>query len=276
MTCAGRLGNDRLIWDPFEKAQIVTGDRGDPKDRTEHRGTPADAEPSICRELDPSDAQQVLRLFEARRRLGLDSSEPAPQELTPSPMVLAVGRPILPPPGLEAEEQGLRPSNPLFNAAYFPPKTPPGLEAIVVSECESVRVAPEYDPKAPTRRRLRRPSTVPPRPSISGRLLIPGLLIGGLFVALVMVVVQRLIATVESAPSSDRPNQALHSGPVPAAPVPAGQGVGPGLASSTWVAPMAPSGDAEAPRPSSAAGRATAVPSANRSSPRDTKRLWIE
>lgn len=151
---------------------------------------------------DLSDPRIVLQLFEARQRL---SSAPtiSTHELTPSPMVLATGA---------ASAPGVRPSatdeirdslNPLSISAYHPPKTPPGLEAVPTLERTSVRVAAEYDPKAPTRRRLRRPSTHPPPTMSAERWLVQGILLGGLFVAVVIVLAHQISQRVNWSPAND-------------------------------------------------------------------------
>jgi hypothetical protein len=89
--------------------------------------------------------------------------------------------------------------------SYHPPRHPPGSQAPPPPET-SISVAKEYDPRAPTKPRVRRSSTVPPPPALFGldRMLVWGMVLGGLFVAAVIVLVNKL------APSSG--NAAAHAG----------------------------------------------------------------
>jgi hypothetical protein len=78
--------------------------------------------------------------------------------------------------------------------SYHPPRKPP--ESVVPpAPSVSFSVAPEYDPRAPTRPRVRRSSLRPPPVSQTfglDRMLVWGMLLGGVFVAVVVMLVYRL------------------------------------------------------------------------------------
>jgi hypothetical protein len=87
--------------------------------------------------------------------------------------------------------------------SYHPPRKPP--TSIVPSRpAASFSVAPEYDPRAPTKPRVRRVSTRPPPPLLFGldRMLVWGLVLGGLFVAVVFVLVHRLAPKLSTSHSA--------------------------------------------------------------------------
>ncbi|MGC4070514.1 MAG: hypothetical protein QM784_38780 [Polyangiaceae bacterium] len=77
--------------------------------------------------------------------------------------------------------------------SYHPPRHPPESQAPPPPET-SISVAKEYDPHAPTKPRVRRASTLPPPPALFGldRMLVWGMVLGGLFVAAVIVLVNKL------------------------------------------------------------------------------------
>jgi hypothetical protein len=77
--------------------------------------------------------------------------------------------------------------------SYHPPRIPPESQAPPPPET-SISVAKEYDPHAPTKPRVRRASTLPPPPALFGldRMLVWGMVLGGLFVAAVIVLVNKL------------------------------------------------------------------------------------
>ncbi len=76
---------------------------------------------------------------------------------------------------------------------YYPPRQPPTSIA-PPPVTSSFSVAPQYDPKAPTRPKARRNTSVPPPPLLFGldRMLVWGLVLGGLFVAVIVVIVHQL------------------------------------------------------------------------------------
>lgn len=83
--------------------------------------------------------------------------------------------------------------NPESSISYHAPRRPP--ESIdPPTPLVSFSVAPEYDPRAPTKPRVRRVSTRPPVPLFSGRdrMLVWGMVLGGGFVAAIVVLVHRL------------------------------------------------------------------------------------
>ncbi len=99
--------------------------------------------------------------------------------------------------------------------SYQPPRKPPALQLLLqTQEHLSVRVAAEYDPRAPTLPKVRRRVEAPrARWSYGDHWLVGGLLAGGLFVAGVVVVVHRLALSENTPPVSSAS---------PAAPVTAG------------------------------------------------------
>lgn len=113
-----------------------------------------------------------------RRRAGSLPSVPDAEQ-PPSASVLATDRAIAEPV-----------ERPRYS--YHPPKTPPGMLPPTPIIRERISVVPECDPHAPTRPRMRRGSSLPPPPTAGReRMLLLGLVMGGLFVA-VMVLVQQL------------------------------------------------------------------------------------
>jgi hypothetical protein len=84
---------------------------------------------------------------------------------------------------------------------YHPPRTPPPSIA-PPPVASSFSVAPQYDPKAPTRPRARRNTSVPSPPLLFGldRMLVWGLVLGGLFVAVIVVIVHQLALTAARRP----------------------------------------------------------------------------
>lgn len=88
---------------------------------------------------------------------------------------------------------------------YYPPRQPPTSIA-PPPVTSSFSVAPQYDPKAPTRPKARRNTSLPPPPLLFGldRMLVWGLVLGGLFVAVIVVIVHQLALS-----SSQRPEHAV-------------------------------------------------------------------
>jgi hypothetical protein len=82
---------------------------------------------------------------------------------------------------------------PAESISYHPPRKPPNSVA-PPPPAATISVAPEYDPRAPTKPRVRRISSQPPEVLLFGldRMLVWGMLLGGLFVAIVFILVHRL------------------------------------------------------------------------------------
>lgn len=82
------------------------------------------------------------------------------------------------------------------HSSYHPPCIPPS-SVVPPPDAASVSVASEYDPKAPTKPRVRRNSSGPPPPLLFGldRMLVWGLVLGGLFVAAIVVIVLQFALT---------------------------------------------------------------------------------
>jgi hypothetical protein len=102
--------------------------------------------------------------------------------------------------------------------AYQPPRAPPNSVAPPAA-ASTFSVAPEYDPRAPTKPKVRRRSSAPPSPPplLFGldRMLVWGLILGGLFVGLIVVIVHQLVPgearqAVQFTP--DQPENAPSSG----------------------------------------------------------------
>ncbi|HEY5958748.1 MAG TPA: hypothetical protein VIV60_19440 [Polyangiaceae bacterium] len=104
------------------------------------------------------------------------------------------------------------------HAAYHGPRTPPTSIAPPPAE-SSFSVASEYDPKAPTKPKVRRNTSVPPAPLLFGmdRMLVWGLVLGGTFVAAIVVIVHQLTSLDTRGPyrGNASPPQPVHdvSGP---------------------------------------------------------------
>lgn len=196
-------------------------------------------------DLSSGDPESVLHLLQARLRLGnvegqgctLEpfastglaegvASSCAPPEMTPTPMTVSqegdsTGTPApvtsstpTPPEPLlrmrravmSALRESSSPNDPSGepSLSYHPPRPPP--ESLVPpTPSASISVAPEYDPKAPTKPRFRRVSTVPAPPLLLGldRMLVWGLVLGGLFVAITVVLVHHV--ALRSATSQREP-----------------------------------------------------------------------
>jgi len=78
-------------------------------------------------------------------------------------------------------------------AEYHPPREPP-TSVVPPPAPATFSVAPQYDPKAPTRPKVRRNTSAPPPPLLFGldRMLVWGLVLGGLFVAVIVILVRQL------------------------------------------------------------------------------------
>ena len=100
-----------------------------------------------------------------------------------------------------------------FPISYHPPRKPPS-SVIPPAPEVSFSVAPEYDPRAPTKPRVRRVSTRPPPPLLFGldRMLVWGMVLGGLFVAAVVVLVHRLAPSESN--ESDRGDRSRNATPL--------------------------------------------------------------
>jgi hypothetical protein len=212
--CEGqiRLG---LVLDDHSSKQDRGGDGGANSDR---RGAHDDLAARA------NDADEILRLFNARMGIEKPSSpsqapRPLPSsiesnakgvarhlEMTPTPMVVGVSAPAT----LSGHSHARAPNDSDHEAeafdigdasrrdssgyvAYHAPRTPPTSVAPPPAE-STFSVAPEYDPKAPTKPRVRRNTSVPPAPLLFGmdRMLVWGLVLGGTFVAAIVVLVHRL------------------------------------------------------------------------------------
>jgi hypothetical protein len=124
-----------------------------------------------------------------------------PLEMTPTPMVADSG----PAQGAAAENSWGSNANAMASddpvgsetmvahSEYHPPRKPPTSVAPPPVGA-SFSVATEFDPKAPTKPKVRR-TTVPPPALLFGtdRMLVWGLVLGGLFVALIVVIVRQLV-----------------------------------------------------------------------------------
>lgn len=82
------------------------------------------------------------------------------------------------------------------NGSYHPPRIPPS-SMVPPPAAASFSVASEYDPRAPTKPKLRRNTSAPPPPLLFGldRMLVWGLVLGGLFVAAIVIIVHQLALT---------------------------------------------------------------------------------
>lgn len=79
------------------------------------------------------------------------------------------------------------------HAEYYPPRPPPSSTAPEEAQ-PSFSVASDFDPKAPTQPKIARASRVPTTPFLFGldRMLVWGLVLGGLFVAIIVVIVNQV------------------------------------------------------------------------------------
>lgn len=245
-------------------------DRPHPSDPERPQPTPGNSPRSDGTETgSPQDAQGVLSLAQAR--LGYDPQAdpgaPASQEL-------------------EAETEPIE--LPCFDQIYQPPRTPPIATEHRTLEDVTVAVRSDYDPHALTMPRIRAPAPAPKAHiSASDRNLVQGLIVGGLFVAVVVILVHRLVfASGRPADSGLKPESepasavSVLASPVPDQPpairtitatsaIPSQTPSSPAVTApraASVAAPAAPSG------PQSAASSARTVPSSL--PPR--RKLWIE
>jgi hypothetical protein len=100
--------------------------------------------------------------------------------------------------------------SPASHAEYHPPRKPPTSVAPPPA-AETISVASEYDPRAPTKPKVRRNSSVPPHPLWFGldRMLIWGMILGGLFVAAIIIIVHQLALTETMRPTDPGTNRPL-------------------------------------------------------------------
>lgn len=149
-----------------------------------------------------------------------------------------------------------------YHAPRPPPSsaTPPKLEA-------SVCVATDFDPKAPTQPRIPR-SSLPASPMLLGldRMLIWGMLLGGLFVAIIVVIVNQVALTKLRPPAGDA-NSARQVQPSPPNQEPPGASVDP----RQQLEVPAPGGTGHRTEPAEAAGQTEASPTRESSAPKSKK-----
>lgn len=106
---------------------------------------------------------------------------------------------------------------------YHSPRKPP-TSIVPPPAAPSFSVAPQYDPKAPTRPKVRRNPSSPPPPLLFGldRMLVWGLVLGGLFVAVIVVIVHQLalpsVPRTENAATSSERDSATQAGAGPLTP----------------------------------------------------------
>lgn len=136
----------------------------------------------------PPEPLSVRRVREMQRNAGNLSHSLQPVELAADAIVKG-----------GSNDVGRESDNP--PVSYHPPRPPPPSIA-PPAPAASISVANEYDPRAPTKPKVRRASTLPPAPQLLGldRMLVWGMVLGGLFVAVVVVLVHKL------APASSRPH----------------------------------------------------------------------
>jgi len=170
--------------------------------------------------------------------------------------------------------------------SYHPPHRPPA-SVSPPAPTATFSVAPEYDPRAPTKPKFRRGSTVPPPPPLLfglDRMLVWGMVLGGIFVASIIILVHKLtpagqashrdwVQTRDVTPQSGglREPAALRlelSARVPQSAIPSPQGIG---LDSQSLASVAASGLNTSPTtvPSSISSKARRPPRAT--TPRSSK-----